>query len=67
MFSPLAGLAITRPDLFEFTRGMVTIRTDGTTAFEADPVGNVLVATDVEARPALVEILRAIMGSFLQG
>ncbi|MBV8587731.1 MAG: nucleoside hydrolase, partial [Verrucomicrobia bacterium] len=33
LHDPLTGLAITRPDLFEFARGTVTIRPDGTTAF----------------------------------
>jgi purine nucleosidase len=67
LHDPLTALAITRPDLFEFTRGTVTIHPDGTTAFEPDPAGHVLVATDVEARAALVEILRTIQGSLLPG
>ncbi|MBV8969014.1 MAG: hypothetical protein JO331_08140 [Verrucomicrobia bacterium] len=49
--------------MFEFARGTVTIRPDGTTAFEPNPAGNVLVATDVEAHAALAEILRTILGS----
>jgi purine nucleosidase len=67
LHDPLTGLAITRPDLFAFARGTVTIRPDSTTAFEPNPAGNVLVATDVEARAALVEILRTILGSLLPG
>jgi purine nucleosidase len=63
LHDPLTGLAITRPDLFEFVRGTVTVRPDGTTAFESNPAGNVLVATDVEAPAALAEILRTIVGS----
>ena len=63
LHDPLTGLAITRPDLFEFARGTVTIGPDGTTAFEPNPTGNALVATEVEAQAALAEILRTILGS----
>jgi purine nucleosidase len=60
LHDPLAAVALTRRDLFEFETGTVKVETTGQTWFQPEADGSIEVARTVKSGPALELILQAI-------
>jgi purine nucleosidase len=60
LHDPLAALALTRRDLFEFVAGTVKVETTGHTWFQPEENGPIEVARTVKSGPAVELILQAI-------